>query len=186
MIVFEKDGKEYRIPNKADEVSLNQLSHISDLMNDKKNDQQFHTRWMAVLEYLGGKKLKQVITSKALTSYIESFDITDIDNEVSEIITVQGKEYKCVVEDGELQMSGMDIAEVEQAIATNEDVGKKVFAIIYKDETMGFNDHYNAGHLKKKTDLFGQHVTALIAAPVIYQINKGVMDNVEALRKAHA
>ena len=186
MVVFEKDGKEYQIPNKADEVTLNQLSHISDLMNDKKNDKQFFTRWLTVIEYLGGKKLKQLITSTALNSYIESFDITDIDNKIIETITVQGVDYNCTVVDGDLEMSGMDIAAVEQAIATNENVGKKVFAIMYKDLSKGFNDHYNAGHLKKKTELFGQHVTADIAAPVIYQINKGVMDNVEALRKAHA
>jgi hypothetical protein len=171
-------GTEYHVRNEAKEVTLEELAKISSLL-DSEGD--FTDKWLRVIEILGGREIIEVLTSKQFVDLVGSIQITDVTQSIQETIEIGGRIYKCNLENNELQLSAKDMSMLERMVAKGGVWGSKAFAVVYKDEDLTNNEHYTDAHIKHKSELFGKHVTADIAAPVIFHLSKLVVEHIQAL-----
>ena len=173
-------GKDYQLRNLGSEVTLSELAKISHILEaDTKKDHA--DRWLEVLSILGSKELVEVIPLKMFGEAVQSVQITEITNEIQPVIEVNGREYACELEDGKLYLSAQDIAKIENLARSGGAWGNKAFAVVYKDVQLTNTEHYTDAHLKHKAELFGNHVTADIASPVIFDLSKQYVEYVQSL-----
>lgn len=181
MIIFDHEGTEYKFRNEGEEVTLKELGKINDIMQDDKL--MFFEKWLKVIEMLGSKELAEVITEDGLVNLIENFNVTALDKPIQETIEVNGRTYSCVLVDGEIKFSGRQLASIELNIKNNKEWAGHVFAVIYKDDELTTNEHYTQAHIDHKANLFLKNITADIAAPVIFQVNKRLIENFDRMAK---
>jgi hypothetical protein len=184
MIKFVNDKTEYTFRNEGDEVTLSELGKINDIMQDEKL--MFFEKWLKVVALLGSKELAEQISEENLVNLIEHFNVTALDKEIKETLEVNGRTYSCVIVDGEIKFSGRQLAAIESNIKKNKEWAGHVFAVIYKDNQLGDKEHYEQAHIDYKASLFLKHVTADIAAPVIFQVNKRLIENFDRMAKLNA
>lgn len=179
MIEIEVKGKKYNVRNLGSEVTLNELSNISYIIEGQEKD---HTeKWLEALSILGSKELVEVIGVKAFTNAVNAIQITNISNEISPEIEVNGRIYSCEVTDGEIELSALDLSKLEKLALKGGAWGNKAFAVVYKDNELRNIEHYTNAHLDYKAKIFGENVTADVAAPVIFQLAKIIMEHVQTL-----
>lgn len=183
MITITHEDKEYKVRNQGSEVTLNELAKISHIL---ESDGGYYAKWLDIIDVLSTKGLSDVIDDDALVGVIENMNITNIENEVKEVIEVNGREYKTNVKDGKLTLSGRDLATIERFVRSGGAWGAKAFAVVYKDVDLGVNEHYTDAHVKHKANLFGDNVTADIAAPVVFQLSQRIIGHVEKLANVNS
>lgn len=183
MKIIEIKGKEYSLRNESKEVTLNELAKISSILEGKDN-KDFTDRWLEVLEILSGKELVEAITLKKFGEAVQSITITEIQNDIQEKIEVNGRTYSTSLDGGELELSAKDMAKIENLVKRGGVWGNKAFAVVYKDDQLTSVEHYTDAHIEHKAKLFGEHVTADIAAPVIFQLGKAIVLHIDSLVKA--
>ena len=180
MIIFEAKGKEYSVPNQPEEVTLAQVGECARLMQDGN----YIDRWLSILSYLGGKELANIIDDEGLMQFIENFHIGKMSTAIDQSINIDDKEYYCEVkEDGEIKMSAKELQICESLILKEKEWATLIFAVVYKDKSMTSADHNNIGHIKKKARLFSEKVNGKTASPVIFQVSRRIMQNVDRLNK---
>jgi hypothetical protein len=64
--------------------------------------------------------------------------------------------------------------------------GHKAFALIYKDVELTDTEHYTDAHIEHKAKLFGEAVNADVAAPVIFQLSRIILDHIQQLVDAQS
>lgn len=179
MINIVHNEKTYQVRNLGTEVNLNELARISFIMENEKST--FFDRWLEVIEVVGSKELANVIDEDALFGVIENMQLTNIENAIMERIEVNGRGYVCRLEEGKLKLSGKDLSAIERCVRTGGIWGNKAFAVVYKDEQLGINEHYVDAHIKHKSELFGKEVTADVAAPVVFQLSQKIIGHLGRL-----
>lgn len=178
-------GTEYELRNLGSEVTLNELAKIS-LILDENSGKDFTDCWLEVLSILGSRELVEAIPLNQFTEAVKLVQITNITREIEPSIEVNGRTYECELENGELQLSAKDMAKIENLVRKGGAWGNKAFAVVYKDTELSNVEHYADAHIKHKGDIFGEHVNADIAAPVIFQLSKIVMLYIESLANAES
>lgn len=183
MINIEIKGKDYSLRNEGSEVTLNELAEISHIL-DVKDGSDDVTKWLKVLCIIGSKQLAEVVPLKRFAEIVNLVQITNIENEIQKTIEVNGRTYSVELENGELDLSAMDLSKIISMVNKGGVWGNKAFAVVYKDDQLTNTEHYTDAHIEHKAKLFGEQVTADIAAPVIFQLAKEVVLNVESMVKA--
>jgi hypothetical protein len=176
MIVFEHEEKEYRVKNLASEVNLKELSHITQIMEGKG---VFFDKWLQVVSYLGSPELSEIISSTALLDYIRNFKVTDFNGAIADSIELDGFKYVYTKE-----LSGKDLSLIEKYMNEKPDKLKYVFSIVYKREDLSNKEHYSKAHIEHKVKLFEDKVSGEIANPVIIEVSKKIIENIEAVSNA--
>ena len=177
-------GTDYQLRNKGSEVTLNELSKISLILENTTND--YIGKWLQVLEILGCKAMIEDMTAKQFTDAVKEVNITDVKQEIVEEIEVNNRAYACSVTDGVLDVSARDLSKIEKLASKGSAWGHKAFAVVYKDVNLTNNEHYDDAHIDYKAKLFGEGVNADVAAPVIFQLSKAIVENVQALMDAQS
>ena len=183
MIIFEHEGKEYNFRNNESEVTLLELAKISDIMS---TTDAYFEKWLFVIDMLGDKGLTDVIDEDGLIKIAENANFTNVKNDIPEVVSVNGREYKTNISNGKLKLSGKDLAMMERAAKKGGAWAVHGFAICYKDTELTNTEHYTDAHIKHKADLFGKHLTAKEGAPVFFQLQKKLSEHIERLANAHA
>lgn len=184
MIIFEQNGKEYQFRNEGSEVTLNELAKIMELMQDKK--QLFFEKWLSVVEWLGSKELANIIDSDNLTKVIENFNVISIKGDIKEELVINNRIYKCNIVEGELKLTARQLAQIESSAKKTKDWVGLMFAIIYLDTDLSATEHNDKSHLEHKANLFKENIKADVAAPVIMQINKKLVESLDKMRVLNA
>jgi hypothetical protein len=178
MIIYEIDGKKYPIANKPNEITLNQMGVVARLMQGE----DFINNWLDIIEYLGGKKLADRIDDDGLIAYIKEFNIGDLDSKITPSIEIEGKTYKCILNDkGELVLTARELGLISNYVRKEKEWASIIFAIVYKDQSMTSEDNKNEGHIKKKASLFQDSIKGDVAAPVIFQVTRRLIANIDQL-----
>jgi hypothetical protein len=63
--------------------------------------------------------------------------------------------------------------------------GHKAFALVYKDVELTDTEHYTDAHIEHKSKLFGDAVNADVAAPVIFQLSRIILEHIQILIDAN-
>jgi hypothetical protein len=177
-------GKDYDLRNLGEEVTLNELAKISHILEDPSTD--FTEKWLDVLSILGSKELVEVITISKFTEAVQSVTITNIQNEIQPRIEVNGRVYECPIEEGQLDITAKDLSKIEKMAVKGGAWGHKAFALIYKDVELTDTEHYTDAHIEHKAKLFGEAVNADVAAPVIFQLSRIILDHIQQLVDAQS
>ena len=184
MITYTHNGKDYKLRNDSSEVTLGELGGISDIMND--TEKGYLSRWIDVIDLLGAKGLSDVITQNGLTKFIENFNVTNISADIVSEIEVKGVTYTLNVVDGEIELSGKEMSLIEDRIKLGGKWQSFVFSLIFKEKGMSRVDSFSKAHIEKKAKIFETEITALTAAPIIYQLNKKVVESIDKITKLNA
>jgi len=176
-------GTDYQLRNKGGEVTLNELAKISLILENTTND--YIGKWLQVLEILGCKAMLEDMTAKQFTDAVKEVNI-EIKQEIVEEIEVNNRVYSCSVTDGVLDVSARDLSKIEKLASKGGAWCHKAFAVVYKDLDLTNNEHYDDAHIDYKAKLFGEGVNADVAAPVIFQLSKAIVENVQALMDAQS
>jgi hypothetical protein len=178
-------GKDYAIRNEGHEVTLNELAKISLILENEAED--FVDKWLRVFEILGSRELVDAIPLNKFVEVQQSVDITQISNEIKPIIEVNGRTYSCQLdEEGNIELSAKDMAKIERMYRKGGTWGVKAFAVVYKDDALTKFEHHVDSHIDHKAKLFGDAVTADVAAPVVFQLAKEVMKYIQSLIDAQS
>jgi len=167
-------GVEYEVRNEPNEVTLNELAKIAGIL-EKEGD--YVGKWLSVIEMLGSRELVEVLPQKQFVDLVKSINISDVTQEVVKSIEINGRVYECDLDN----LTAKDMSMLEKAVAKGGSWGVRAFAIVFKDVDLTSTEHYTDAHIKHKADVFGQNVTANIAAPVIFALSKLVVEHVQSL-----
>lgn len=164
------NGVEYSLPNLINELTLDQFTYISAVLD---GDEDNIDKWIKIIEFLGVKPedmdeldgftfLELVKEFNSLTDYqpnsqelIESIQVGNHTYTASQTITVR------------------DMALIEKYIKENQTLYLPyVVAILYKNEILSKTEHTDQSHIKHKAKLFGAQLKADIALPIIGLLTK--------------
>src|SRR5690554_6011925 len=188
MIKYTHKGKEYTLKSSLNEISLDEYFKVSELTNEELNDKSFIMRWLDVVDVLGTKGLSDIIDDEGLFTFIQSINEQSINQEAQEIIEIEGVKYTANLEDGKVLLSGKEMGLINERISKTGGKGWQSYALatVYREENSTRDTHLNHGHILKKETLFKQHITADIAAPVLFHIGVRIANNIEKLRELNA
>ena len=183
MIEFNHEGKIFNFRNKETEITLKEFSKVSEIMS---TDGLLFEKWLDAIDILGDEGLSDVITEDGVLAIIKETAITNIENEVPETVTVNGREYVTKLKDGKLSLSGKDLSAIERAAKKGGDWGCLAIAICYKDTELSNTEHYTEAHIKHKANLFGEHLTAKEGAPIFFQLQQKFVEHMNAVSNAYS
>lgn len=181
MIKFDFKGNEYTFRNEGNEVTLGELGKINTIMSDDTTS--FFDKWLDVIKLLGSDGLAEIIDEENLVRLIENFNATKLDKVIQEEITVKNRAYRCNLVDGKIVLTGRQLALIERNIRSKKDWGGHVFAVIYNDVRLTDTEHIQQAHIDHKAKIFMEEITSDIASPVIFEINKRMVENFERMSK---
>jgi len=179
MKVFKIGGKEYQLRNKSKEVSLNEFAKISHILSG--GDGETTDKWLEVLTILGSKELTELLTLKQFSDAVQSCNLMDVNKKVKQSIEVNGRVYECTLSKGEIQLTAKDLSKIEKMATSGKMFGHLAFALVYKDTQLTNEEHYTDAHIEHKAKLFGNQITADIAAPAIIQIGRLIMQHFQTI-----
>jgi len=183
MKTFKFKGKSYKLRNKGKEVTLGELSKIASILN---SDDDFTGKWLEVLSILGGKELVEIIPINDFFEAVKSVQISDVGSKIKKQITVNGRKYSVDTEKGEIVLRAKDLKAIEDVASKGGAWASKAIAVVYKDDLLTDNEHYDKAHLKHKTKIFEEHIMADVASPIMFQLNKVIMENVQSFADSSA
>lgn len=184
MIKFIQDTTEYTFRNEPSEVTLNELSKITDIMIDSNTT--WTSKWMRVIELLGSQELVNVIDEDNLINAIENFNVTEVGTEITETIEVNGRSYSCVVIDGRLKISGKQLDLIEGYIKKGSNFIPYIVSVVYKDNDLADKEHYERAHIEHKAKLFGKSIMADVSTPITTQLSVKLADIFDRMSKLNA
>ena len=170
MITIEKKGKEYFVKNKLSEVNLFELDRLTEI-NMNENLNQVNKR-IEIIKVLGLPN--DVANSLGAKSLIEitQHTIVNIDGGgMKRQIEVQGNTYTAFDEGDEFDLTGGQLAKIEDIYKEQKNLASKIMAVIFQGD-----DKY-----EDRVNLFQEHLTADIAAPYINWIELNVLETIKSL-----
>lgn len=181
MVKFIQDTNEYTFRNEPNEVTLNELSKITDIMINP--DTTWTSKWMNIIQLLGSDELVNVIDEDNLINAIEHFNVTKLGAEITETIEVNGRTYSCVVIDGKLKISGKQLDLIEGYLKKGSNFVPYILAVVYKDNDLGDKEHYERAHIEHKAKLFGKSIMSDVATPITTQLSIKLADIFDRMSK---
>lgn len=174
MKVFNIKGQDYELRNEGSEITLGELSKISNIMENKDKDNI--EKWLEALTILGSKELVEVLSASNFAKAVESVQLKGVDNAIVDELVIGGRVYRLDLVDGKIDLHSKDLAKIESIVKKGGSWGAKAFAVVYKDIDLTKNEHWNDEHIKHKTKIFSNEVTADIASPVIFELGKLIVE----------
>jgi len=179
MEIIEIKGEKFELRNKGSEVSLNELARISQILDEKEVD--FIERWFSVLEILASKEFVEKAGMTVFLNAIKSVNITEMNKEITTTIEVNGRSYSIDLDQGVIDLTARDLKKIEAMAKQGGAWANKAVAVVYKDDALTDNEHYDDAHISHKAKLFGESMTADVASPVIFQLSKVIVENIQNL-----
>lgn len=177
-------GQEYLVRTESKDITLKELFKISTILNDEKTD--YIEKWMGVISILGSKELVEVISINKFTELVNQINFGDVQSVIAPQIEVNNRIYKINLEDGKMELSAKDVAKIEKIARSGSSWGVKAFAFMYRDELLTTTEHFDDAHISHKAKLFEDVVSAEIATPVIFELSKCIVGNIEEIVNANS
>lgn len=177
-------GQDYTVRTESKDITLNELVKISTILNDEKTD--YIEKWLGVISILGSKELVEVISITKFTELVNQINFGDVKSEITQQIEVNNRVYRIDLVDGKLDLSAKDVAKIEKIARKGGNWGVKAFAFMYRDESLTATEHFDDAHINHKANLFENVVSAEVATPVIFELSKCIVGNIEQIVNANS
>lgn len=170
--IFERD-----IPNKMDELTIEQFEKVTEITNNKELDNI--ERYVKIFEYFGVKESEWDENEVELSDFIDKvkeFNSSKYEKkDAVESIELEGYTYE-----GQLKLSVKDTKMIEKIIGrkTNNWISD-LLALMFKRTDLTATEHYADAHLKHKSKLFKQ-LKAEIAVPYLVYVTEKIASHAKS------
>jgi hypothetical protein len=163
--IFERE-----IPNRMDELTIEQFEKVTEITNNKELDNI--DRYIKIFEYFGVKESEWDDNDVELSDFIEIVKEFNSNNyekkEPIESIELEGYTYQ-----GQLKLSVKDTKMIEKIISRkSHNWISDLLALMFKRSDLTPTEHYAEAHLKHKSKLFKQLKAEIVVPYLVYVTEK--------------
>lgn len=145
--------KDYEIPNRIDELTIEQFQKVSEIQNDL--GLSMIDKHLKTFEYLGCPDIWDDVTAKELKEIITAFnDVPKKEFDWVSKVEIDGYTYTAF--EDEFVLSAKDLSLIEKKIKKGESDIAYIMAVVFKRDDLSKQEHYAEAHLKQKAKLFSQ------------------------------
>ena len=169
--------KGYEIPNRAEELTVEQFDYLNKITRDNLLDNI--EKWLSKFVYLGVPE--DVFDDMSFDDFkecIRLYNESDINLDKITSVEIDGFTYEAPE-----RIGVKDLGLIEKAWKVNPDnFAVETVSILFKRTDLTKKEHYANAHLKQKQKLFkGQK--ASLAVPYVYEILKELNNTAEKLNR---
>jgi hypothetical protein len=170
--IFERE-----IPNKMDELTIEQFEKVTEITNNKELDNI--ERYIKIFEYFGVKESEWDDNDVELSDFIEIVKEFNSNNyekkEPIESIELDGYTYEA-----KMKLSVKDTKMIEKLInRKSHNWISDLLALMFKRTDLSQVEHYTEAHLKHKAKLFKQ-LKAEIAVPYLVFVTEKISSHAKS------
>ena len=170
--IFERE-----IPNKMDELTIEQFEKVTEITNNKELDNI--DRYIKIFEYFGVKESEWDDNDVELSEFIEKVKEFNSSNyekkDAVESFELEGYTYE-----GQLKLSVKDTKIIEKIInRKSHNWSSDLLALMFKRSDLSATEHYTEAHLKYKSKLFKQ-LKAEIAIPYLVFVTEKIASHAQS------
>jgi hypothetical protein len=170
--IFERE-----IPNKMDELTIEQFEKVTEITNNKELDNI--DRYIKIFEYFGVKESEWDDNDVELSEFIEKVKEFNSSNyekkDAVESFELEGYTYE-----GQLKLSVKDTKIIEKIInRKSHNWISDLLALMFKRTDLSQVEHYTEAHLKHKSKLFKQ-LKAEIAVPYLVFVTEKIASHAKS------
>jgi len=170
--IFERE-----IPNKMDELTIEQFEKVTEITNNKELDNI--ERYIKIFEYFGVKESEWDDNDVELSDFIEIVKEFNSNNyekkEPIESIELDGYTYEA-----KMKLSVKDTKMIEKLInRKSHNWISDLLALMFKRTDLSQTEHYTDAHLKYKSKLFKQ-LKAEIAVPYLVFVTEKISSHAKS------
>ena len=170
--IFERE-----IPNKMDELTIEQFEKVTEITNNKELDNI--DRYIKIFEYFGVKESEWDDNDVELSEFIEKVKEFNSSNyekkDAVESFELEGYTYE-----GQLKLSVKDTKIIEKIInRKSHNWISDLLALMFKRTDLTATEHYTEAHLKYKSKLFKQ-LKAEIAVPYLVFVTEKIASHAQS------
>ena len=170
--IFERE-----IPNKMDELTIEQFEKVTEITNNKELDNI--DRYIKIFEYFGVKESEWDDNDVELSDFIEIVKEFNSNNyekkEPIESIELDGYTYEA-----KMKLSVKDTKMIEKLIGRkSHNWISDLLALMFKRTDLSQVEHYTEAHLKHKAKLFKQ-LKAEIAVPYLVFVTEKISSHAKS------
>jgi hypothetical protein len=166
------------VKNTVNEFTISEFQQIINILSNKEKNNLDKYLDITVIAGLKDESILCSLTFDELKSYLNTFNINEINTDLTKSIEVNGRTYVCY--DKEFILKAKDSALIENSMK-NKDWILTTAAILFKDESLTFREHYDNNHINHKKVLF-KDVSAGVIAPYIFEISENYINKIEYIQ----
>ena len=165
------------IPNKMDELTIEQFEKVTEITNNKELDNI--ERYIKVFEYFGVKESEWDDNDVDLSEFIEKVKEFNSNNfqakDAVESFELEGYTYEA-----KMKISVKDTKMIEKIIVKkSHNWISDLMALMFKRTDLSNTEHYTEAHLKHKSKLFKQ-LKAEISVPYIVFVTEKISSHAKS------
>ena len=169
--------REFEVKNTVNELTVEEFQKIASILNDTNLSRIF--KWMDIFTYLGlPEDVLDEMGNDEFTEAVKLWNDTPrFEGDLIAKLEVDGRTY--VAHEGEYSVKVRDLKHLERKV--NESPTNYMaywLAVIFKDEQLTKNEHYDSAHLRHKEKLFKEQPAA-VALPYVTFIAKEISEDSE-------
>jgi len=170
--IFERE-----IPNKMDELTIEQFEKVTEITNNKELDNI--ERYIKIFEYFGVKESEWDDNDVELSDFIDKVKEFNSSNyekkDAVESIELDGYTYEA-----QMKLSVKDTKMIEKLInRKSHNWISDLLALMFKRTDLSSTEHYTEAHLKHKAKLFKQ-LKAEIAVPYLVFVTEKISSHAKS------
>ncbi len=169
MINLRKSGIDYPVKSELSEINMSEFDKLSKIYDNKKLGNV--NKRLEIIRVLGcPDEVVNEIGAKSLLKITQHTLFKIESMELPRTIEVGGDTYTAFEEGEEFDLTGGQLAKIEDIYHEDKDIAAPIMAVIFKGE-----DYYD-----DRVELFNEKLTADIALPYINWVNMNIVDTVKA------
>lgn len=180
MLTVRIDDIDYNIKNHITEFTIGEFEYIINVISDDEIDRI--DQFTQIFIHLGIPK--DIVENLVIDTFFEivskfnfiynGFDETI--NEKTKEVTIKNRIYRAYDETFSLSVKQMKF--IEKYIKhSSKTCISDIMAIIFKDIELSDTEHYTDAHIRHKSNLFKDNITADIALPYLTYFNKELLSH---------
>lgn len=123
------------------------------------------------------------LSFNTLKEYIESISVNEESFEIQRVIEIDNRRYISTKDEDEFEFKAKDVELIEKAIKKDKDKYiLEMAAIIFKDDQLGYKEHYDQNHINHKKVLFSK-LSASIIQPYVSLLLENILQKNEYLKE---
>lgn len=178
MLIIKCGEESFELRNEPNELTLKEFDNIHSIVDRPQGDQV--TKFFEILESMGVPEyILDNLTQKEFIEAVKLYNDYEMPNELKQEIEVNGRKYVLFTGE-EFEFKARDISYIEQAqLKQDKRFPSWVMAILYKDEELGRNEHYDWNHIKHKANLFRDNLKTDIVVPLMARLVRRKVKDLE-------
>jgi hypothetical protein len=184
MFTINLNDKEYQVKNSLKELTVGEYEKITDIISDNTVDRI--DKYLLIFDVLGVPvDGLESLAPATFFGYVKEFNKVEstnefIKNEKIKDFVIKNRVYQSYTGDS-FELNVKQMRYIEKYIKKNPKAYiSDLLAIIFKDIELTDNEHYTDAHIRYKSSLIKDNITADLALPYLAQFSIDLIVNLES------